>query len=249
MSGKGNLSNCIQRRFGHQRVVLPVIHVTSEQQAVRNARIALEAGADGVFLIDHSGDTGRLLLACGRVCKALPFLWVGLNFLSVRQVDAFWLLPWPVKALWADDACVHGRKGEPAAARVNASRASWQGLYFGGVAHKGSPPARNVAQAARAALPYVDVVTTSGPATGVPPSVAKVRRMKEAIGAAPLAVASGITPENVGAYLPWVDCFLVATGVSRSFDEFDSDRLATLIQRVREWEQSEKEPFSGRGHY
>jgi hypothetical protein len=38
------------------------------------------------------------------------------------------------------------------------------------------------------------------------------RPLKRALGDWPLAIASGITPENVGEYLPVADCFLVATG-------------------------------------
>jgi predicted TIM-barrel enzyme len=59
--------------------------------------------------------------------------------------------------------------------------------------------------------------------------------MKRAIGDAPLAIASGVTPENVPDYLPWADCFLVATGISYTFDELDPDRVRDLVQVVRSW--------------
>src|SRR5438477_29238 len=82
-----------------------------------------------------------------------------------------------------------------------------------------------LAAAARAAAASMDVVTTSGPGTGQAAAPDKLRRMKEALGVTPLAIASGVTPENVGGYLPWVDCFLVATGISRTFEEFDPGRV------------------------
>jgi hypothetical protein len=34
-----------------------VIHVVNGQQALQNARVAYEAGADGVFLINHEETT------------------------------------------------------------------------------------------------------------------------------------------------------------------------------------------------
>jgi len=42
-------------------VVLPVAHVESENQALRNAKIARESGCDGVFLINHGISVRRLL--------------------------------------------------------------------------------------------------------------------------------------------------------------------------------------------
>lgn len=56
--------------------------------------------------------------------------------------------------------------------------------------------------------------------------------MKSAIGAAPLAIASGITPENVGAYLGICDCFLVATGISQNVSELDGAKVKQLATRI-----------------
>jgi predicted TIM-barrel enzyme len=79
----------------------------------------------------------------------------------------------------------------------------------------------------------MDVVTTSGPGTGHAAEVEKIRRMKQALADAPLAIASGIAPENVGHYLPYADAFLVATGISRSFTELDATRVRLLVECVR----------------
>jgi predicted TIM-barrel enzyme len=78
----------------------------------------------------------------------------------------------------------------------------------------------------------MDVVTTSGPGTGIAAARAKIVAMKEAVGGFPLAIASGITPDNVADYLDVADCFLVATGISRSFTELDPEKTRTLIERV-----------------
>jgi predicted TIM-barrel enzyme len=57
--------------------------------------------------------------------------------------------------------------------------------------------------------------------------------MKAALGDVPLAIASGITPENVGDYLEMADCFLVATGISKSWLAFDEERVREFVRRVR----------------
>jgi hypothetical protein len=48
----------------------------------------------------------------------------------------------------------------------------------------------------------------------------------------PLAVASGITSENIEIFKPHVDVFMVATGISANFHDLDpvkTYQLATLI--------------------
>ena len=57
--------------------------------------------------------------------------------------------------------------------------------------------------------------------------------MKLALGDTPLAIASGITPENVEEYLPYADSLLVATGISNGFTELDPLRVRSLVERVR----------------
>jgi predicted TIM-barrel enzyme len=56
--------------------------------------------------------------------------------------------------------------------------------------------------------------------------------MKKALGDCPLAIASGITPENVADYLEVADCFLVATGINASWTELDPLLVRKLVQTV-----------------
>ena len=82
----------------------------------------------------------------------------------------------------------------------------------------------------------VDVVTTSGMATGCAASIDKVEMMRRALGKHPLALASGVTPENVDSYLPYVDAFLVASGIEQEFGSFNPRRVAELVRRIREYQ-------------
>ena len=91
----------------------------------------------------------------------------------------------------------------------------------------------DLAGACDVARQFMDVVTTSGPGTGRAAGLEKIRAMKQALGEFPLAIASGITPENVGDYLAVADCFLVATGVSKNFYELDPVRVKALVDQVR----------------
>jgi predicted TIM-barrel enzyme len=219
-------------------VVLPVIHVESEEQALRNAEIARSAGADGLFLINHTGPCDELLAIHRRVRREIPDGWVGVNCLDLDPEDVFARVSDDVAGVWADDACIDERRSDqPEAEAIARARreSGWGGLYFGGVAFKYRRPVQELARAAAIATGYMDVVTTSGPGTGLAAERAKIVAMKEAVGDLPLAIASGITPENVADYLVCADCFLVATGISRSFTELEPSKVRRLVERVREY--------------
>ncbi len=225
--------------FPRPRVVLPIIHVVDRGQALRNAAVARDGGADGVFLLSHGvvGDE-ELVRIYGAVREAMPGLWAGVNCLSWPPELLFDKLPAGTQGAWVDDALIDETSDDqPAAAKVRQAQAAggWGGLYFGGVAFKYQRHVRDLVGAARRAAAWMDVVTTSGPGTGQAAPPAKVRTMKQAIGDAPLALASGVTPENVTDYLPWADAFLVSTGISYDFEELDPARVADLVRVVRAW--------------
>jgi predicted TIM-barrel enzyme len=138
--------------------------------------------------------------------------------------------------VWVDNAGIDEMADEQTQAERTAAaqaKSGWQGLYFGGVAFKYQRPVANLARAAVLATRYMDVVTTSGSGTGQAAHQEKIRTMKQAVGDFPLAIASGITPENVHRYLGLADCFLVATGISSSWSELDPRRVASLVSAAR----------------
>ncbi|MCA9682330.1 MAG: hypothetical protein KC457_09060 [Myxococcales bacterium] len=222
--------------FAHRHAILPVIHVRDRAQALANARIARECGTDGVFLINHDVSIDELLDIHGEVAEQFRGWFVGVNCLGLPAPACFARLSPAVSGLWVDDARIDERaEAQPAAEEIAAARmaSSWPGLYFGGVAFKYQRPVAEVGRAAATARAYMDVVTTSGPGTGAAASVEKIRLMHEALEGAPLAIASGITPENVGDFLPYASAFLVATGISRNFHDLDPRRVARLVGVVR----------------
>jgi len=226
--------------FSHKHVVLPVIHVKSQQQALRNAQIAYEAGADGVFLINHTINAEGLLAIQNAVANVYPDWWVGVNCLGLSPGDVFARISPRIAGVWVDNAMIleNQRNQSEAQAVLNARQQSgWNGLYFGGVAFKYQRHVDDLCAAAKTARDFMDVVTTSGPGTGKPAHVEKIRIMKSSLEDFPLAIASGITPDNVADYLPYSDCYLVATGISRSFDDLDPILTQRLIKLVRQYDR------------
>lgn len=231
-------------------VVLPVIHVLDAEQAGANVEIAIRAGAAGVFLINHDFEKERLIPIIGAVRRAWPSLWLGVNFLAVTGRDAFPVLGDLVRsgiavdAYWADDARIDECRAEddqPEADEIEAARTAsgWQGLYFGGTAFKKQRPVtpEDYPASATIAARHMDVVTTSGIATGEAADLAKIETFRRSVGDRPLGLASGITLDNAAAFAPLVDAFLVATGVNvpGDFYHLDPDRLAGLMTITRDF--------------
>lgn len=239
--------NAFRKRFKVPGpAVLPVIHVLDIDQAMKNVRVAMSAGAQGVFLINHDFDREQLLPIIRAVRVECPWLWLGVNFLAVTGKDAFPILGKLenegafVDAYWADDARIDER--EVTQSEANAiddvrKRSGWSGLYFGGTAFKKQrevDPADH-AHSAELACNHMDVVTTSGVATGQAADLSKIKVFREACADHPLAVASGITPDNVAEYAPLLDAILVASGINfdQDFYNIDSARLHSVVQQVR----------------
>ncbi|MEM7224310.1 MAG: BtpA/SgcQ family protein [Pseudomonadota bacterium] len=235
-------------------VVLPVIHVLDTTRTEENLRVVIGEGAAGVFLINHDFPVAPFLPIIRQVRERFPNIWLGVNFLAVTGLEAFPVLGEleaegvPLEAYWADDARIDERlpvDDQAEAEEISAARSTsgWRGLYFGGTAFKKQREvaAEDYEASARLSVPRMDVVTTSGVATGHAADLAKIAAFRDGVGDGPLAVASGITPENAARYGSAVDAFLVATGINREGDFYtiDPGRLAHLMKVTRDLGQGE----------
>ncbi len=225
--------------FKTRPVVLPVIHVVDREQAIENILIAREGGSDGVFLINHEMTGKELFLVYELIISEFSDFWVGINCLGFGPGEIFGevflrgLLN--LAGIWTDNAMIDEySQDQLKAERINRLRelSGFNGLYFGGTAFKYQRKVYNIEKVAQIAAKYMDVVTTSGSATGQAADIEKIRRMKSAIGEKPLAIASGITPENVRDYLGISDCFLVATGIGKNFTTLDLNKLKMLMRNA-----------------
>lgn len=165
-------NNALQRVFRRSRVLLPVIHPTTTENALGSIQTAVESGADGIFLINQGMSVSQILNFIPEVHRRHQRLWVGVNFLGMKPEDAVGLVAaLPVGGIWSDSADIDERSNaQPAAERFRRARrrTGWAGLYFGRVAFKyqREVPDALLPDAARNATPWMDVITSSGPGTG-----------------------------------------------------------------------------------
>ena len=102
------------------------------------------------------------------------------------------------------------------------------------MAFKYQPVEHDPAAAAQQARDAGFLPTTSGTATGAAPELAKIKAMAaEGPGGPRLAVASGMTAQNVAQFAPHLSAILVATGVSFDEHHFDPGRLDQFVTSVR----------------
>ena len=242
--------------------VLPVIHARDRGQVVRNVQVAVREGAHGVFLINHDFALEGLLPLIREVRNRYPALWLGVNFLGVTGARAFPVLGelarsgCVVDAYWADDARIDEMSdAQHEADAIDRTRrtSGWTGFYLGGTAFKKQREVRpeHFETAARIAARFMDAVTTSGAATGRSAEVSKIRAFRNGCEDQALAVASGVTPDNAGAYAGLVDAVLVATGINRSGDFYNIEpmRLRRLLAACRDAGAGEPEPNPDAGWY
>lgn len=225
-------------------VVLPVIPILDEAQVIRNVKISVEAGADGVFLINEDYGLLRSIPIIKAVRTAFPDIWLGVNFFMTTFGGAVSTLAdlqaegIKIDGYWTDLGEIDEWSTEQPTAQLAQDlrkKHDWKGLFFGGVDYKNQRQVQpdKLETAARIAAQYMDVVTTTGTGVSVPPEVPKLQDMRSGAGLAPIAVASGLDANNIGKYLPCADCFLVSRKLSKKGDgyDFDEAKVKEFVQK------------------
>lgn len=222
------------------KYLTPVIHVHDLDTTLKNVEVCLNAETKGFWLINHRVSSHKLAEITAEVRQRFPEAWIGVNTLdelmltSMKRFSGLELNGW-----WADDPCVfefsdnqHLAKSIQESVNLNFPGA----LYFGGVAFKYQVQPINLKLFTRLAAQYMDVVTTSGDGTGVAADLVKIQDMASALtGDKFLGIASGITPENVRDFLPYVDWFLVATGISIDFHNLDPRKVSDVNMIIKDY--------------
>ena len=173
--------------------ILAVIHHLDDETSAANARIAAEAGCDGVVLIEMRGRDNLIDGPSADAKKRHPNLIVVANRLSTSPVDAISRdLELGLDGSWSDDRVATSSGALPVAAEValrleEARRTNPAYLFFASVAFKTHEHEPSPEVAARNAAAFPWIVTTSGPATGSPPSPGKLASMAGEIGRGRLA--------------------------------------------------------------
>lgn len=203
-----------------------VIHALTDQQVRKNIALAIENGADGVFVIDQGMRATEMESLIPSWRSHTP--WLGANFLGHEPSAVVSRLFAHLDAVWSDTS------DAPDTFRRAREFVGWKGLWFGGVAFKYTQDERAEADQIHTMVRNrleVDVVTTSGPGTGRPAPASKVAAFRAALGDRPLALASGVSISNIDTFAD-VDAFIVASSLETSFGWLDPVRVRELARRI-----------------
>ena len=226
----------------YNKKVYPVIHHRDDEHTLEQADIAFECGADGLFVISHTGKNKEVLDIASKIKLKYSDKDIGINLLgwshvpTLRKVvDSFYTKA-PLDMVWFDNSGI-------LSGSINTNTRllhSFKTLYpetdiFASVAFKYQEEDINPTESAKIAKLFNLLPTTSGQATGSAPNISKIQCMSE-VTEGLLAVASGMSVENVEQYAPYLSHILVATGVSKDFYTFDYGLLRTFIGQVRKVE-------------
>jgi phosphoribosylanthranilate isomerase len=217
-------------------LVLPVIHHLDYETSISEAELAFRHGADGVFFISHYGKDIELVKPATAIKIRYSNKLVGLNLLQSSATTALQIV---VNAgldmVWTDSPGVTSLTITDEARTIG----DWlrtnkkSPLFFASIAFKYQPDELDPPEAARRAASLLMIPTTSGVGTGSPPDIEKISSIRAGLGNLPqLAVASGMTPDNVSKFLPYLSHVLVATGVSKDEHHFDWEALARFVKAV-----------------
>lgn len=226
--------------------VYPVVHINDTAIAIKQGELALGLGADGIYLIDHNGETEPIFETMAQIRANCPDSFIGINLLGY-STDAVYrmvgrvssgnrlLLP---SAVWVDN--VEQNREDPVSflKQKNGLPGLNSVRLLGGIAFKYTGTFTEDPECAAAEVKRlreaVDVITTSGAGTGKAPTIEKLRAVKQAAGNKPVAVASGISAQNIREFVGLVDQILVSSSIETYpySGIFDEAKLKELIDIV-----------------
>lgn len=214
--------------------VLPVIHILDKEQAIQQANLMARLDCDGFWLINHGGDDELTLSLASELSQKHPNLIVGVNLLSHSAYSALdAIVEKALKYVWLDYAGVHSVTPDIKLLKKQQSLIQEDGIViFAGTAFKYQQPEPDPVKAAELAQSYGLIVTTSGPGTGHAADINKIESMSNVVNN-DLAVASGLSHDNITQHHRFVGYAMIATGISKDEYHVEPRKLRDFIAKVK----------------
>ena len=218
--------------------IFPVIHYLSDEQTLHNVELAQKYGCKGVFVIDMNGNNKQNTLQIATyIAKQYPHLEVGVNHLGTSPYHAVQRnINSQLSMTWTDKCLTHtvSSEHEDYVGSISSLLLNNKHSLFSAVAFKYQPDEPHPGIAAQKAIEAGFIPTTSGVATGKSISLQKLEDIRSVIGQqARLAVASGVTSDNVFHIKDLVTDILVASSItfenSEIINEVELDKLVNSI--------------------
>jgi len=214
--------------------IIPVIHHVDSKLTLEQAKIVSDSKAFGIFLISMTGDNEHLPMLAKVIKFRYPHLKLGTNLLGNTALETVKInLDFELDMSWSDEPILHGDNISPDAIEISEIIKNSHHLFFNSVAFKYQKidPKPEVSTLNSYNLGFIP--TTSGEATGKAANLDKISKMAAALQVKKMGLASGLTPNNIKDYLPYIEYGLVSTGISKNFHEIEPKLLALMIDNSK----------------
>lgn len=166
-----------------------------------------------------------------------PDFWIGINLIwqHIPKVLNF-LSDVSPDGLWIDNSNVTDKDTQnvPEIVIDQFKKLNFKGLYFGGILFKYIPDMGDPLKILKKTHEYMDVIITSGEATGIEIDLDKIEFIHENTKQNILiANASGITPENVHKIKNYCNIFVVRTSIVDKYSNINLKKLDKLIRSIK----------------
>lgn len=230
----------------------PVVHCEDNEQIQKNVEVAKNNNADGVFLISHNVMTTynfEAVVARYAQYHSSENFKIGANFLNLSNIEALEkAVDFGLDMLWVDNAgcddCESLEAMENAFDffhRTSELDGDMKVQIFGGVHFKYQPKS-SIEKSVFEVWKLMMIPTLSGSGTGKVADIELIKKAYEKVLQVKslvftkfsLAIASGVSIENVDEYLPYINHFLVASSILDEKDErlFDEEKLKILCETI-----------------
>lgn len=203
--------------------LIPVIHMINESQVLDNVEICHRNGIEKVFIINHVVSIQDLLKCSTKVKEKYPNMWVGVNMLGIPTHIALSNPLTGIDGLWCD-ATISNEQAK----KVR----NFKGMFFGGLAFKYQSQPTDLESACEEATLATDVATTSGSGTGSAPTTVKINNIRGFLKEHPMAIASGVSVDNIDSYKGIVNYLLVASSITDKDEMIIESKLVELKSKL-----------------
>lgn len=220
-------------------LVYPVIHYKDDETSFRNCEIIFDGDyqADGVFLIAMNGKDKPIVPIALKIKDKYPNKKIGINLLRYENYDACKKsIDNNLDMIWSDKPLVNGPFLDPNSLKILELLRNTNVTFFSSFAFKYQKIDKTPNESALTIQNFGLYPVTSGESTGTSADLQKIKDIHNALKSTgkslDLAIASGLTPENISSYKEYITCAIVATGISKNFDEFDADKFDDFMRNI-----------------
>ena len=237
-----NKINKVHKAFGKtEKIVLPVLDCYTPSQFmsnIENLYLYYKQGKiSGAFIVSTNIEYPIFKLVYEEIKNKFPDFWLGVNLIgeNIFKILEF-IKEFHPDGMWIDNSYLNNKNDMGICDLIlnQIKKYNWTGLYFGGFMFKYSNSCNTYdSSLLKLTHQYMDVLTTSGDATGIEIKQEKLDfisdNVKENIC---IAVASGITPNNIKNIKSKCNIFIMRTSIINYLGNIDLEKLDQLISNL-----------------